>query len=205
MSAPRTFALVPAAGKSRRMGRPKLLLPLGGRPVVQRVVSAFRAGGVGTVLVVVGPDLPELAARAEEAGARVLRLAEDTADMRETAQRGLAWLEAERRPGPQDAFFLAPADHPALDPAVVRALLDARAAHPAYSVFVPAHQGRRGHPALIGWPHVAGIRRLPPGQGLNAYLRGKEEQTLLVPVDSADVLCDLDTPEDYERLLGRAW
>ncbi len=42
------FALIPAAGKSARMGRPKLTLPLGGRTVLEHVVTALRRGGVGT-------------------------------------------------------------------------------------------------------------------------------------------------------------
>ncbi len=53
------FAVVPAAGRSSRMGRPKLSLPLGGRTVLEHVVIALRQGGVDEVLVVVGPhDLP---------------------------------------------------------------------------------------------------------------------------------------------------
>jgi molybdenum cofactor cytidylyltransferase len=67
-------------------------------------------------------------------------------------------------------------------------------------MFVPTHQGRRGHPALIGWEHVAAIRATPSDQGLNAYLRSRPKETLELPVASDSVLADLDTPEDYERL-----
>src|SRR4051812_46993340 len=78
----RTFALIPAAGLSQRMGRPKLLLPLGGRPVLEHVVSALRAGGAAEVLVVVGPEGGALREPAERAGGRVLALDEQTPDMR---------------------------------------------------------------------------------------------------------------------------
>jgi molybdenum cofactor cytidylyltransferase len=200
----RLFALVPAAGKSQRMGRPKLLLPLGGRTILERVVDAFRGAGVETILVMVAPDSDKLATRAETAGARVLRLATETEEMRATIERGLDWLEEQYQPGPEDAWLLCPADHPTLDPAIITALREARTAHPERSIFVPVYEGRRGHPALIGWPHVAGIRQLPAGQGLNVYLRGQSEQTFLLPVDSPDILCDLDTPDDYERLRQRA-
>jgi molybdenum cofactor cytidylyltransferase len=205
MSPPRTFAVIPAAGQSRRMGRPKLLLPLGNRSVLRRVLDALRGADLGIILVVVHAGLPEVAVQAEEGGAQVLRLAEETADMRATVEHGLAWLESHCGPRPEDAWLLAPADHPTLSPDVVRALLDARAAHPERSVFVPSYQGHRGHPALIGWGHVPGIRRLPAGQGLNVYLRGQAAQTIYLPVENADVLCDLDTPADYKRLCRRAW
>ena len=198
-----TLALLPAAGKSTRMGRPKLALPLAGRTVLEHVVAALRQAGVEHVLVVVGPHVPELVPLAEAAGAAVCRLAQETPDMRATIEHGLRWLEERFHPGPEDAWLLTPADHPALDATVVRQLGQARATHPDRSIFIPAFAGRRGHPTLIGRKHVAGIRAHPAGQGLNTYLRRHPAETLEVPVTSADVLCDLDTPEDYERLCRR--
>ncbi len=195
-----TFAVIPAAGKSVRMGRPKLALPFGDGTVLGRVVSSLRAAGVEHVLVVVGPHVPQLAPLAERAGAHVLRLAAETPDMRATVEAGLGWLEERFRPRPDDCWLLVPADHPTLDPLLPRMLLEKRAGAPGRSIIVPTHGGRRGHPTLIDWKHVAGMRALPAGQGLNVYLREHEAETLQVPVASADVLCDLDTPEDYERL-----
>lgn len=198
------FAIIPAAGKSRRMGRPKLLLPVGGRTVLERVVDALGAAGVDAVLVVTGGEPPELAAQARGAGAHVLLLERETADMRQTVEQGLAWIERTYRPTAVDAWLLAPADHPTLDPEVVRRLLGAWRSDPEASVVVPVHEGRRGHPVLIGWRHVEGVRAFPPGLGLDAYLRQHAAQTLLLPVGSPGVLLDLDTPEDYARLTGGA-
>jgi molybdenum cofactor cytidylyltransferase len=197
------MALIPAGGKSVRMGRPKLLLPLGERMVLEHVVAALRRAEVEHVLVVAAAHLPPIVTVAEKAGAHVLPLAGETPDMRATVEQGLRWLEERLRPRPEDGWLLVPADHPTLDPAVVRHLLEAHAANPDRSIFLPTFQGRRGHPALIAWKHVEGIRSLSPGQGLNVYLREQAAQTVEVPVSSADVLCDLDTPEDYERLLRR--
>jgi CTP:molybdopterin cytidylyltransferase MocA len=196
----RFFAVVPAGGHSTRMGRPKLALPLGGRTVLEHVVAALRGGGVGRVVVVVGPHVPELAPLAEAAGADVCRLPDATADMRATVEHGLRWLEERDHPDPDDAWLLAPADHPTLDAAVVRRLCAAYAGQTGPSIFVPVHAGRRGHPTLIAWRHVAGIRAHPAGQGINAYLRLHHNELLEVPVTDAGVLYDLDTPEDYERL-----
>jgi CTP:molybdopterin cytidylyltransferase MocA len=199
-----TFAVVPAAGQSTRMGRPKLLLPLGGRPVLEHVVAALRDGGVGHVLVVVGPHVPELAPLAEAAGAAVLRLPEATADMRATVLHGLSWLEERFHPSPDAAWLLAPADHPAAGAGVVRALLAAYAASPSRSVIVPVHGGRRGHPTVIAWRHVAAIRAWPAGEGLNGYLRSQMGETLEVEAADAGVVADLNTAEDYEHF-RRTW
>jgi molybdenum cofactor cytidylyltransferase len=193
------FAVVPAAGLSSRMGRPKLSLPLGGRTVVERIVTALRQGGVDEVLVVVGPTDSGLSALAEAAGASVLRLREATADMRTTVEIGLNLLEDRFHPRPDDAWLLAPADHPALDADVVRRLIAAHAARPPRSIIVPVHEAQRGHPTLITWRHVSGIRAHMSGKGINDYLRLQQEQIMKVPAPSAAVLWDMDTPEDYKR------
>ena len=203
MSAERSFAVIPAAGKSTRMGRPKLTLPLGGRSVLERVVTAVREAGVAQTVVVLGPHVRELAALAEAAGAYALVLAEETADMRATVEHGLRWLEERFQPAATDRLLLLPADHPTLDAALVRQLLDARACAADRSIILPTFAGRRGHPVILDWKHVTGIRDLAPGQGLNLYLREHEEDIREVPVMSAEVLCDLDTPEEYERLCRR--
>jgi molybdenum cofactor cytidylyltransferase len=198
-----TFALVPAAGKSTRMGRPKLALPLGGRSVLEHVILVLRQAGVADVLVVVGPHVPELAPLARSAGAHVLVLAEETREMRATVEQGLRWIEEHFRPAAADDWLLVPADHPTLDAGIVEQLLRAHVASPGHSILIPTFQGRRGHPALIGWEHVSGVRAMPPGQGLNVYLRQRASETLEVSVECVDVLLDLDTPEDYERLKAR--
>ena len=107
-----TFGLIPAAGKSRRMGRPKLLLPVAGKTVVEHVIAAVRAAGVADILVVVAPDADELAQLVAAAGAHVLRLAADTPDMRATCLHGLEWIEERFAPDDGDSWLLLPADLP---------------------------------------------------------------------------------------------
>jgi molybdenum cofactor cytidylyltransferase len=195
------FALLPAGGHSVRMGSPKLALPLSGSTVLEKVIDSLRSGNVQNVLVVLGPHIANLAPRAEAAGALVHILAQPTPDMRATVEHGLRWLEDRFHPSPDDYWLLVPADHPLLRSDVVCQLIQTAKADPQHSIFIPTHDGKRGHPALIGWQHVAGMRELSRDQGLNVYLRQQSEQTREVPVDSPEVLLDLDTPDDYERLL----
>jgi molybdenum cofactor cytidylyltransferase len=197
----RTFGLIPAAGKSVRMGRPKLLLPLGQDTVLRRVLAALRSGGVTEVLVVVGPEGDAVEAAARQGDAHVLKLANDTADMRQTCQHGLDWLASRFRPDAADGWLLLPADHPTTRPEVVRALLDAADRHTERSIIVPVHAGKRGHPVWLRWQHAAALRQLPAGQGLNALIRARADETLELPWSDAEILRDLDTPEDYRRLL----
>jgi molybdenum cofactor cytidylyltransferase len=195
------YALLPAAGKSTRMGRPKLALPLGGQSVLECVIAALKQAEVERVLVVVGPHVPELVPLARAAGAEAYLLERETPDMRATVEAGLSWLEEHYRPRDGDDWLLVPADHPVIEADVVRRLLRAREEHLERSILVPTFEGRRGHPTLLAWSHVAGIRGWHQGEGINPYLRQHGAETLELPVTSPHVLCDLDTPADYERLL----
>src|SRR5205807_1937561 len=113
------FALIPAAGKSTRMGRPKLSLPLGERTVLEHVIDTLHQGGIRKVVVVVGPHVPELVPLAKQANAVVCHLAEQTPDMRATVEAGLHCIEHVADMRDKDSWLLCPADHPCLDATVV--------------------------------------------------------------------------------------
>jgi molybdenum cofactor cytidylyltransferase len=198
-----TFAVIPACGHSLRMGRPKLSLPLGARTVIERVVQALQAGGIDPMVVVVGPHVPELVALAIQAGADVLALPGTTADMRATVAAGLDYLEERYHPTLADWWFLAPADHPVISPILLGELRTA-ADLQTHTIIIPTHQGQRGHPTLISWSLAAAVRAIPPGRGINTLLREHLGETLEVEVADPGILANLDTPEDYARLVAPA-
>ena len=194
------FAVLPAAGNSSRMGQPKLALPLGERTILEHVIAALRQAEIEHILVLIGPHVAELAVLAESAGACVCCVQAQPSGMRGTVEHGLRWVEERFGPRPDDTWLLVPADHPALDASIVLQLESAHAAHSQFSIVLPTYRSRRGHPTLFAWKHVAAIRDWPAELGLNTYVRQHVAETLEVPVDSAGVLWDMDTPEDYEWL-----
>ncbi|MBX9681275.1 MAG: nucleotidyltransferase family protein [Gemmataceae bacterium] len=194
----RTFGLVPAAGKSVRMGRPKLLLEWRGKPILAHVLEALSLGGVETTLVVVRPGDTELRDAAENAGADVLMLPAETPDMKATILAGLDELQSTKIPSDDDGFLLVPADHPTLDAEIVRTLLAESAGG---STVVPTCNGKRGHPTWIAWRHVSHLHRLGADEGLNTYLRRHADGIREIDWPNGEILRDLDTPADFERLL----
>ncbi len=193
-------AVVPAAGRSERMGRPKLILPLGATTVIARVVHALRAGGAEPIVVVAPPadfaGADVLADEATRAGAVVIVAGSATADMRASVELGLDWLGRGTDPS---AVLVAPGDSPGITAGLVRRILDRATAEPA-SIVVPRFGGRRGHPVALPWGLAAGIRDLPEGTGVNALLAARAERVLMLDVDEPGTTADLDTPDDY-----RAW
>jgi molybdenum cofactor cytidylyltransferase len=178
------------------MGRAKLGLPLGNSTLLERTVAALRDGGVERVLVVVGPRATELISSAESAGGTIFLLPAPTADMRETVQAGLRYLEERYHPHPENAWFLTPGDCPGFAPSTVRQLLEF-AAPDSVAIKIPTYRGRRGHPALFSWHHAAEILTIPPGLGIDSFVRSRVVRE--VPVEDPGVLTDLDTPADYEQ------
>ena len=197
---PRFFGVVPAAGRSSRMGRPKLTLPFAGRTVIEYVVSTLREGGVQPVIVITGPHAPEVQSFAGGLGAEVLALPVSTPDLRATVEHGLHYLEHRYSPHPGDAFLLAPADHPAFSASLVRRLCATYVASSDKSVVVPVHAGRRGHPVLIGCKHTRRIQAMAREFGVNQFLRECADEILESETEDRGILLNLDGPSDYAAL-----
>ena len=182
------------------MGQPKLLLPFGGQTVIERVISVIRNAGIDRILLVAAPGLPELESTARAAGAEVVALVKSTAQIAKRSKS--VWTGSNRIGGllPTTIGSSFRRIIRLIEPNVIRALITARAAHPNCSIFVPVHYGRRGHPTLIRWRHVAALRDYPPDKGVNQFLREWLSETLEVTVSARTVLDDLDTAEDCRRL-----
>jgi molybdenum cofactor cytidylyltransferase len=184
------------------MGRSKLALPLGTSTVLEQLVGTLRGSGVHSVFVVVAPENDRLVELASRAGAAVLRLPEPTSNMSDTVRFGLRWLLEDGLASKDDSWLLIPADHPALTGASLSVLLDIQKREPKLEIFIPTFEGKRGHPALLPVSILRDIEHLAEGEGINHLLRRLTDQTLLVPVDDPAILWDLDTKEDYAKLLA---
>jgi len=196
-----SFAIIPAAGRSRRMGQPKLLLPWGTSTVIEQVLAAWRQSRVTHTIVVVHPNDETLAEVCRRCGAIVVQPDQPPPEMKDSILHGLA-RAAEFEPQPQDAWLVAPADLPTLQPDWINAVLamyeGLRSAHEAPRIWLPCSDGHRGHPLLLAWAFAGEVASLSAHEGLNALL----DRHRLGYVDFVDAATaeDLDTPEDYQRL-----
>ena len=198
----RLVVIVPAAGHSRRMGQPKLLLPLGDRPVIARLVEAFDHPSVLDVLVVIRPDDAVLAEAAAAAGAVVVRAPEPPPDMKASVRWGLDEMTKRWGAGEIDGWMLVPADHPVLDADLVGQVAEAWSVNRP-PVLVPTHDGRRGHPTVFGVGLAPEVESIPDDSGLNWLVARCGEEVEEVELGRPEVLLDLDTPEQYEALCRR--
>lgn len=192
--APISFAIVPAAGRSARMGQPKLLLPWGEATIIESVLSRWRESRVNHVLVVVRPDDEELAETCRRAGVEVVVPPFAPEQMKTSVQLALAYIERHFQPCDSDAWLLAPADMPDLPIAIVDRLV-ASYESDAATILVPTRNGRRGHPVLFPWPLSREVHQLGHDQGVNALL--DRHAIREISCDESAIHQDLDTPDDY--------
>jgi molybdenum cofactor cytidylyltransferase len=202
----RAFAIVPAAGHSLRMGQPKLLMPLEGRPLIAHVLEAWRQGGVERIAVVVRADDPALATAIRSLAISKVDIVEPEIpppDMKASIQAALRHLEANCSPGLDDCFLVAPADMPRLSPGIVRALVAEHIQKPG-QIVVPTMNGKPGHPVLFPWKLAPAVHGLGPGEGINGLVeRGPVVFVACDHLAENDTpFADVDTPEEYRRLAG---
>jgi len=185
---PGIVAIVPAAGRSTRMGRDKPTLPIDGVPMVRRVLDALRDGGVTSILLVVRSDLPlpELG----EPAPRVLFNDNPAAEMIDSVRLALA-----EAPATSAGFLVCPADVGRLDADSVSRCATVFLRRPD-ALVVACHGEKRGHPLILPRDLLTDVRSSLCDGGLNRLVRHHSARVLEVPCASSGVLGNMNTPDD---------
>jgi molybdenum cofactor cytidylyltransferase len=188
-------AVLLAAGRSRRVGAFKPLLPFGGASVAEACVAGLRAGGVGEIVVIVGHRGAEVrAALAHVEGLSFAVNEIEGSEMGVSVARGVEAISKEA-----EAVLVALVDQPAVPPAEVERLIEARRGTGARLV-VPEWEGRGGHPVLVDLSLRGELSGVVAERGLRALFEAHREEVLRVRAGSPYVARDIDTWEDYVRL-----
>ena len=189
----RISAVVLAAGASTRMGAQKLLLPIGGEPLVRRTVRQVCDTGFDEVLVVVGSHWEETLAALDGLPIRHAVNPDYASGM------GSSFRTAVSQLGDSAAAMFALADHPFVTTNEYRRVLDTyRQQAPAIvsvrygDVMAPPHLFEREF-----FPELAQLQH-----GARSVLLRHQDRALVLHFP-ADLLMDLDTPEDYELVKSR--
>jgi len=191
-------AIVLAAGKSSRMGRPKATLRLdGGDTFVTRIVKTFAAAGISDVIIVVGHDAG--AVIDAFAGTDLSATFVTNADYEQGQLSSLlAGLRIVDRPGVV-ASLLTLVDVPLIGVSTVRAVVDRYRATRA-PIVRPVRGAEHGHPVLIDRSLFDALRHADPREGAKGVVRSHASAAGDVAVQDAGAFADADTPVEYERL-----
>ena len=193
--------IVLAAGASSRMGQPKAALPFGqtGETVLSRIVSTILAGGVPQVVVVGGAHIDAVrnAMPPREPRARVIEHAGWKQGQLSSLLAGLAAIDDQLL---LEAVVVTPVDVPLVSASTVAAVIAAwrRTRAP---IVRPVDGNRHGHPVIFDRSIFEDLRSADPAIGAKAVFAAHRDRVLNVEVNDAGAFEDIDTPEDYQRLL----
>lgn len=189
-------ALVPAAGASRRMGRDKRRLPLGEHTVLEQTVAVLRRAGLSPIVVVLERDSP-CRALPGLSDAIFVENPRPERGMLSSIRVGLAAL-----PDAVEAVAVQPGDHPFVPVGAIEALAEhCRRERPR--LLVPRYPDRRGHPLIIARALFAEAAACDDAVGLRQLLElHRDDLHVLGFLALSGADADLDTPQDYARLVG---
>ncbi len=182
-------AIILAAGEGRRLGEAKVLLELGGQPLLGWVTAGCRAGGFAPLVAVV-PTAHREEIRSQFSDLDVL---DNPAP--ETGPLGSLHLALEPLPTSAAGLLLQMVDFPGVNPATYRALGRAIRSDPS-RLWRPVHEGRDGHPVWFPASLFPALREAPPDKGARAVVHAHEGLWSAVAVDDPWIHRDLNVPED---------
>ena len=183
-----------AAGRSERFGQAKQLLPLGDTTLLGQVVKSANDSMLDRVVVVLGRAAAEVEATLTFGRAVVV---DNTAYPSGCASSLLAGLDAA---GDADALMLLLGDQPGVRTDVIdRAARDWQANRSWVAVM--SYRGELGHPFVFERSAFGDLRQLHGDKAVWKLIESQPERVRRVPIDLA-LPADVDTPEDYQRLLA---
>ena len=184
--------IILAAGKSSRMGQPKMLLPWGDRTVLTHVISVFQNAEVEDILVVTGGFREQVEELVSGSNVKTVFNNEfEKSEMLTSIQCGLRALTRQTQ-----AVLIGLGDQPQVQEGTVRKVCEAFRESKS-NLVVPSYRMRRGHPWLVARPLWEEILEMQPPQSPRDLLNGHTQEIEYVTIDNPSIMQDLDTPEDY--------
>jgi len=184
-------AIILAAGKSKRMGEPKMLMPWGKSTVLQTVISTFQTSGINDILVVTGGAHQQVESLIGQTVQTIFNEDYEKGEMLSSIQLGLSAKMNEA-----SAALICLGDQPQVTERSVRSVCDAFMKNKS-PIVVPSYEMHRGHPWLLARPLWDELLQMKSPRTPRDFLKKHTRKIHYVIVDTASVIEDLDTPEDY--------
>ena len=185
------WAIILAAGESRRMKTPKMLLPFHGMTIIEKVIENVRNSKAVNTVVVLGAERDRILKVIGHFP--VIHCYNDnyTQGMLSSVICGFRSL-----PEDFDAAMVILGDQPGIGPEIINETINAYLTS-GKGIVMPVYKGSHGHPLLIDKKFRNEIEKLDPDEGLRSLYRKFTDDVFEVLSDNPAVLKDIDTEEDY--------
>jgi len=191
------WAIILAAGESKRMKVPKMLLPYRGKTIIEKVIENVAASEVDKTVVVLGS--------AKDKIMEVIGHLPVVHSYNEKYRQGMfSSVKSGLRSLPEEfgAVIVIPGDQPMISHETINLLIDAYRKS-GKGILIPVFNNKRGHPLLVSSRYREEIGKLDGNEGLRALSGLFPHDVLEVEAGTSDILRDIDTPEDYKNELNQ--
>ena len=183
-----------AAGESRRMGKPKLLLPWKKTTIIEDVVDVYLKSTLSELIVVVGENKESIKEVFKSKPVRIVENLLYHQGMSTSIRAGV--LAASRV---AEGYCIGLGDQPLITAGVINLLINSFLKDPT-GIAVLSYQGKRGHPVIFSSSFRDALCSLSGDLGGRAIIENHLSEVRYVEAGSKAVLVDIDTPEDYDKL-----
>ncbi len=189
-------AILMAAGESKRMGKPKQLMPFGRSTILEQTIDNLLSSKITEIIVVVGYKAEEMIKTIASRPVKIALNPMYQLGMSTSIVTGLNLINAKTQ-----AVMLALADQPLVDSKTINQLLAEFFNHNK-GIAVPAYQGKRGHPVIFSIKYKKELLGLTGDIGGKRVINQHPDDILEVSVDSESINIDIDNINDYQSLLN---
>ena len=189
------WTMILAAGESKRMGKPKLLLPFGEKTIIETIVETVVSSKVEKTLVILGSDRKKMEERIKNYPVKIVYNRDFRSGMLSSVQCGFRALPEDIR-----AVLVVLGDQPKISTIVINKLIDAYKSS-GKGIVLPVYKKERGHPVLIDVKYGEEVENLNPEIGLRGTVYNHPEDILEVEVETPSIFQDIDYESDYKREL----
>lgn len=188
----RISAIILAAGESKRMGKPKQLLPIGESTILEKTIANFLASQVFEVIVVVGYQAEEMTVRLSGKSVKTVLNTAYRQGMSSSISAGIKSIDSKAQ-----GILLALADQPFIDSMIINRIIGGFNAG-CKGIAVPCYRGKRGHPVIFARKYEDELAALRGDVGGRKIITRHPDDVIEVDVDSAAIIADIDTLDDYK-------
>ncbi len=189
----KTGAVIAAAGMSSRMKRFKPMLGIGDSTIIKTVITTLKQAGCDYIVVVTGNKSEQLERHISNMDVICLynKYFSET-QMFDSAKIGLEYIQNKC-----ERILFTPADIPLFSVQSVLKLLNS-----TENFACPVYKEKQGHPLLLSSGMIPTILAYKGTDGLRGAIKCSNKVMIEIPVDDPGVLLDVDTPQDYKKLLN---
>ena len=192
----RVASIVLAAGRSTRMGAiNKLIVQIGGRPLVRIAAEQALASQAGPVIVVTGHQREKVEGALKGLNVRLVHNPDYAEGLGTSLRVGIGAV-----PEGADGAIVCLGDMPQVDAALINTLLDAFDPESGAFIVVPTIDGHRGNPVVWARRFFPDLMAIGGDFGARYLIGNYAEAVVEVPVAGGAALTDIDTPESLSAV-----